>query len=158
MPIDNRKLIIRRLGEHAEEIESFTNGLTEGQLKERPAPGRWSLHEVAMHVVEVQDIFVERIARILVEDGPEIVPFEPDTARQEGLYLAEDLSRRMKEFYEQRKNLLGLAQTLTDEQWIREGNHPEVKHYTVEKCLEAMMRHEEHHLYQMFNLFFGTKN
>jgi uncharacterized damage-inducible protein DinB len=155
--MDTRKLIITRLAQHLDEIHGFTDGLAEDQLKERPAPGRWSLHEIAVHLMETQDIFVGRLTRMLVEEKPEIVPFRPDQARQEGLYLQENLPKKLVTFAEQRGTLLKLLQTLTDEQWKLEGAHPEIYHYTIEKCMEALMRHEEHHLYQMYNVFFGVK-
>ena len=155
--MDNRKLILERLAQHIDEIRGFTSGLSEGQLGERPAPTKWSLKEIAMHLVETQDVFIERVTRILTEGNPPIKPFTPDKARQEGLYLSANFEGRMKDFELQRRNLFVILQNASDAQWKREGVHPEVKHYTLEKCLEAMMRHEEHHLLQMFNVFFGVQ-
>ena len=149
-------LIVNRLVQHVEELHGFTDGLTDAQLKQRPAPEKWSLHELAMHLCETQDVFIERVARILVEDKPAIELYEPDKARQEGLYFTENLKQRISEFEMQRETFVSLLQTLSDKQWKQEGVHPEVNHYTVEKCTEALMRHEEHHLYQMYTVFFGA--
>ncbi len=158
MASNNREMIIRRLGDHTQELSSLTDGLTGEQLKQRPASGKWSLHELAMHIAEVQDVFVERLARMLVDEKPAIVPFHPDKAREEGSYLEQNAPQRLKDFNAQRKILLGLLRTLTDSQWNLEARHPEILHYSVEKCMESMMRHEEHHLYQMFNIFFDAKD
>ena len=153
--MDIRRTILERLKVHPAEIHSLTDGLSEEQLKERPAERKWSLHELTMHLCETQDVFVERAARMLTEERPQIVPYEPDEARQNGLYFTENLTKRMREFEVQRATLISLLQTLTDAQWKREGSHPEMKHYTIEKAMESFMRHEEHHLHQMFNVFFG---
>ncbi len=150
-----RRSILDRLIAHPDEIRSLSDGLTEELLKERPAEGKWSLHELALHLCETQDVFVERVARMLTEERPQIVPFEPDEARQNGLYFTENFTKRMKEFTVQRTTLVSLLQTLTDAQWKLEGRHPQMKHYTIEKAMESFMRHEEHHLHQMFNVFFG---
>lgn len=155
--MDNRALIIARLVQHVEELHGFLDGLTDEQQRERPAPDKWSLHEIAMHVCEMQEVFIERLARMLVEDRPVITPFEPDKARREGLYFTENLSKRMAEFAVRRETFVALLQSLSDKQWKLEGEHPQMMHYTVEKCMEALMRHEEHHLYQMYNVFFGAK-
>lgn len=157
MSLRNRSMIVRRLREHMEELAGLTEGLTPELLKERPGEGQWSLHEIAMHLAEVQDIFSERLARMLVEELPVIVPFEPDGDRREGAYLARSFPEGMKVFQGQRANLLTLLGSLTELQWNCEGRHPEIRHYTVEKCMESLMRHEEHHLYRMFNLFFGIR-
>lgn len=156
--MDNRKLILERLAQHVDEIRGFTVGLSDSQLSERPAPTTWSLKEITMHLIETQDIFIERVTRILTEENPPIQPFTPDKARQEGLYLSANFEGRMKDFEVQRGNLFAIVRDLSDAQWKREGVHPDAKHYTIEKCLEAMMRHEEHHLLQMFNVFFGIKD
>lgn len=156
--MDNRSLILERLAQHVDEIRGFTAGLAESQLGERPAPAKWSLKEIVMHLAEVQDIFIERVTRILTEENPPINPFVPDKARQEGLYLSANFEGRMKDFEAQRRNLFAIVRDISDVQWKREGDHPDVRHYTLEKCLEAMMRHEENHLLQMFNVFFGIKD
>ena len=145
--------LIQRLKAHPEEIRSFSDGLSEEQRKEHPAEGKWSLHELTMHLCEVQDVFIERIARMLTEEKPKITPYVPDEGRENGFHLTENFSKRLKEFEVQRTTLAALLETLTDEQWQLQGEHPEMKHYTIEIAVEGLMRHEEHHLYRMFNLF-----
>jgi hypothetical protein len=155
--MDLRRLIIGRLASHPGEIQTFTDGLDEDQLRERPLPGKWSIHEITMHLAEVQDIFMERVARMLTDSKPDITPFHPDEARNNGLYLEHNFSRRVKDFAQQRTALVSLLETLRNEQWLLEGRHPEIPLYSVEKCMEGLMRHEESHLYQMYNTFFGIR-
>ncbi len=155
MAEETRILIIDRLRSHLQELQSFSNGLTEEQLKERPATGSWSIHEIAMHLVELQDVYVEQMARMLVEKQPVIIPHV--CTHTNGSYLSLCFPEQIRSYMEQRKTLTSLLQSLDDKQWRREGNHPDVKNYTVEKCMESLMRHEEHHLYEMFNVFFGVK-
>jgi uncharacterized damage-inducible protein DinB len=149
--------IIERLKSHPEEIRSLTNGLTDDQRKQRPAEGRWSLHELTMHLCEVQDVLIERVARMLTEDKPAISPYKPSEAQEKGSHLTRNFDKRLKEFELQRTTLASLLETFTDEQWHLEGQHPEMKSYTIEKAMEALMRHEEHHLNQMFNVFYGME-
>lgn len=110
-----------------------------------------------MHLAETQDVFGERVARILSEDRPVILPYEADGAAREGAYLHRDFREGMETLRRQRENLLTLLGSLTDAQWDLEGEHPEIRHYSIERCMESLMRHEEHHLYTMFNLFFGIR-
>lgn len=152
---EHRRRIIRRLGEHLEEIGSFVRDVDPALLRRRPDPAKWSIHEQLMHLAEVQDVFTERIAQILMQDAPRIEPFVPDEARTRGSYLGRSLEEGLGALRSQREHLLTLLGTLDDTQWLREGEHPELRHYTVELCAEALMRHEEHHLYAVFIMFFG---
>jgi uncharacterized damage-inducible protein DinB len=153
--MDTHRILLQRLKSHADEIHNLTDGFTDEQRKKRPAKEKWSLHELTMHLCEVQDVFVDRIARMLTEDKPGIVPYKPDEARESGFHLTEDFVKRLKESEGRRTTLVALLDTLTDEQRQLEGQHPEAKRYTIEKAVEALVRHEEHHLYQMFTIASG---
>ena len=152
--MDLKSLIVNRLSDHLDELQSFLNGLPDEQLRERPGPDKWSIGESALHIIEVQDIYLQWVALMIVEDVPKL---ENGSVEKVSLdhYTVDDLPRRLKEFSEQRRNLLSLLSALTDQQWVREGIHPRINHYTIEKCMEGLMRHEEHHFYEMYNLFFG---
>ena len=155
--MNSPRTIVERLKSHPEEIRSLTDGRTDDQRKQRPAEGKWSLHELTMHLCEVQDVFIGRVARMLTEEKPGISPYKPGEAQEKGSHLTEDFDRRLKEFELQRVTLASLLETLTDEQWQLEGDHPEMKSYTMANAMEGLMRHEEHHLDQMFNIFYGTE-
>ena len=152
------RTILDRLKSHPVEIRRFTDGLTDEQLRKRPSEGKWSLHEITMHICDGQDVFVERVARMLTEDKPKFATFQPDEARQHGHHLTEDFKKRLKEFEVQRNTFASLLQTLNESQWKLGGIHPEMKKYTIEKAAESLMRHEESHLYQMCNVFFGIQD
>lgn len=153
MPAATRTLIIRRLREHLDELESFTHGLTEEQLKEHPRPAQRSLYEIALHLGRVQDAYIDRVAVMLMEKNPVLQNVLLDDAP----IRAEDGNSHVKlrSYIEQRKTLVALLGSLEDRQWKMEGKHPRVKNYTIEKCMEELMRYEECHLFEMFNVFFG---
>jgi len=144
---------MRRLREHLDELESFTHGLTEEQLKERPRPSQRSLYEIALHLGRMQDAYIDRVAVMLMEKNPVL-----ENVSVNGVPIhAEDGNSRIKlrSYIEQRKTLLALLGSLEDRQWKMEGTHPCVKNYTIEKCMEELMRREECQLFEMFSVFFG---
>lgn len=151
-PSDTRALIIRRLREHLGELESFTRGLTVEQLQKRPRPTQRSLYEIALHLARTQDIYLDRIALMLTEKNPTIDGVSGDGERDD------DEGKppvTVRSYVEQRKTLVALLGSLEDRQWKMEGKHQQVRHYTVEKCMEELMRHEECELFEMFKVFFG---
>lgn len=154
--LENRTLIIRRLRDHLDEIEGFVHGLTPQQLVEQPAPGHWSIHEIILHLAEMQAAFVDSIARMLVERKPVITP--PDcSTRDDGYYLQQSFAENYRGLKEQRLTLLYLLESLDEKQWELEGEFKGIRHYSVEKCMESLMRYEEKQLYNLFNVFFGIK-
>ncbi|MFN0157035.1 MAG: DinB family protein [Bacteroidota bacterium] len=152
----SRQFIISRLWAHVQEVRSYTDGLSPEQLKERPSVDQLSLHEIVMHLVGDQDMYIERVAHMLEEEHAELVPLNGASEVNES-YVALNFNEGIRSYVEQRKTLISLLKTLDDRQWRKEGKHPHAPNYTVEKCMESLMRHEEHHLYEMFNVFFGVK-
>jgi len=153
--MDLKTLIATRLNDHLDELRSFVDGLTEDQLKDRGPNGRLSLADITLHLAEVQEGFVAMLSQILQEDAPVLSPplLNNHCTRN---FTDADLKPRMKEFDGQRRSLVSLLNALDDHHWKREGAHPKIQHYTVEKCLEEMMRHEESHFYEMYQIFFGA--
>lgn len=154
---ENRQLILRRLAEHVGEIEGFIRGLNEAQLRERPSPDRCSIHELVLHLVERQDVFVERFAQMLEKDRPVIQHYQPEQKLRSGFYLGRSFTFQFRVFRDQRENLLALLRYLDNDQWLREGDHSTIRHYNVEKCMESLMRYEEHMLNEIFGIFFGVE-
>ena len=149
-----KNIVVGRLNDHIDELDSFIDGLAPAQLRARPDTDQKSIWEIALHIVDLQDISIGWLARMLVEDLPGLED-GPNENGPDNRYFDQDLFARLKEFREHRKNLISLLNALTDSQWKKEGIHPRIKHFTVEKCVEGLMRHEEHHLYHIYNLFFG---
>jgi len=152
-----RNLVVARLTDHLSEIKSFVDGLPGEQLVERPHPDQWSLFEITHHLADLQTAYIEMASRILIEDRPKLELVCPEN-HSDMEFPERELKSRLKEFDEQRKNLISLLAALTEKQWKREGQHPEILHFNIEKCMEELMRHEESHLYEMYRIFFGVRN
>jgi hypothetical protein len=153
--MDIRLLTVTRLNDHLDEIWSFIDGLSDDQLRNRPSSGSWSMWEIIRHLFEVQETHVVLLTQMLVEERPDAGPMCLDNHAGDR-HLGGDLRTGMKEFERQRHNLVSLLGALTAQHWQREANHPSVMHFTVEKCMEGLMRHEEYHLYELYRIFFGA--
>ena len=150
--MDLKSLIAARLNDHLDELRSFVDGLTEEQLSDRRSNGHRSLSDIVHHLADVQDAYIDIVAHILLQDLPTVVP----PPLENGVFPSEpNLSARLDEFTRHRRNLVSLLAALSDHHWRREGHHPVIPHYTLEKCLEEMMRHEESHFFEMYHIFFG---
>lgn len=153
--MDLKRLIATRLNDHLDELGSFVDGLTDQQLQDRGPNGQLSLADITLHLAEVQEGYLAMLSQILLEDLPPLAPVPLDkhcTANA----VQSDLRPRLKEFDNQRRSLVSLLNALADHHWRREGVHPTIPHYSLETCLEEMMRHEESHFYEMYQIFFGA--
>ena len=64
--IDNFELAGKRLREGIA-------GLSAEQLKERPGPGAWSIHELIIHLADSDAIAIDRMKRVIVEENPQLL-------------------------------------------------------------------------------------
>ena len=60
-------------------------------MKRRPQPGKWSAHEHACHLAEVQPLFFSRLDLMLSEPAPRITPYDPSKDMEEDALLKMDL-------------------------------------------------------------------
>src|SRR5687768_824422 len=67
-------------------------------LKQRPAPGEWSIHENACHLAEVHPLFFRRLDLLLAEDDPEIHSYDPGRDDPEDALLKLDLEDSLRRF------------------------------------------------------------
>jgi len=155
--MDLKNLIATRLNDHLDELRSFVDGLTSEQLSERLPDVSLSLEDIAHHLIDVQEHYVEVVSRILLEEHPRFDPSCLVSHTSENGF-DRSLVSRIRGFDEQRRSLVSLLNALSEDHWKMEGLHPDIPHYTLEKCMEELMRHEEFHFFEMYRIFFGVRN
>lgn len=155
--MDLKTLIATRLNDHLDELRSFVDGLTPEQLSERPHDSPLSLADVAFHLMDVQEEYIDVVSRILLGERPLFDPSSLEDHSPDGNGV-EHIRSRMKDFDNQRRSLVSLLVALSEDHWKMEGDHADIPHYTLEKCLEELMRHEEYHFFQMYRIFFGVRH
>jgi hypothetical protein len=121
-------------------------------LKRRPQPRKWSAHEHACHLAEVQPMFFERLELMLSETRPHIVAYNPDEAMEEGALLLVDLDEALERFTRDRARLVERLRQLSDEDWQREASHEEYDHYSVLIMFRHLALHDMLHAYRIEEL------
>ena len=116
-------------------------------LSARPADGKWSAHENLAHLGRVQEVFFERLHRILAEDRPALQRYraeeDPDWPAWAALPPPEALARLRR----RRAELVARVAALTPEQACRTGVHGRFGEMDVAAWIEFFLVHEAHHLY-----------
>lgn len=121
-------------------------------LKRRPQPRKWSAHEHACHLAEVQPMFFQRLELMLSETRPRIVAYNPDEAMEEGALLLVDLDEALERYNRDRERLVEQLKDLSEDDWLREALHEEYDHYSVLIMFRHVALHDMLHAYRIEEL------
>lgn len=124
----------------------------ESNLKRRPQPGRWSVHEHACHLAAVEPLFFERLNLMLSRPHPTVVPYDPSEADQAGALLELDLGTQLRRFTDERARLVQRLSSLSTDDWSRSADHPQYAPYSIAIMFRHVLMHDMLHAYRMEEL------
>jgi hypothetical protein len=79
--------------------------------------------EVVAHLADTEERALGRVRRILVEDDPELAPFDQETLAEQRHYLDLDLEEELARLEQLRRQHLDLLEGLDASGWERSGQH-----------------------------------
>ena len=95
MPTD----VLEILASTPDKIRRESSGLSARQMKERPAPAKWSAQLVLAHLLDVEENCWRLRAQAMVEqDNPFIVAFDQEARVAEMRYERQDARRTLARF------------------------------------------------------------
>ena len=115
----------------------------------RPAPGKWSVHEVIIHCADSETNAHMRIRYLVGEANPVIMGYDQDEWARAFNYHALPLEPALATIAAVRANTVPLLWSLTESDWKKTGTHSEVGAYGAEKWLETYAEHLEVHARQI---------
>lgn len=59
-------------------LRDAIEGLTEEEFRFKPAPDKWSFHQILIHVTDSEISSTSRLKKVLVEDEPTLISFNQD--------------------------------------------------------------------------------
>ncbi len=130
-------------------LSQFVEGIDSNLLKLRRLPNKWSVHEHACHIVDVQPMLIERIKRFKLENSPIFIPYLPTEDPDPNRLLEINLKEALGSFYGLRQEMLQEIEAIRSEDLLKEGSHPEYKKYTLEILLRHILLHDQFHMYRM---------
>jgi hypothetical protein len=133
-------------------IGALTRGLTPRQLTGRPAPGKWSLHEILLHLTETDMVMCCRARWIAFEDNPTLVPFDQEKWALGWAREKEPFPETLERFRLIRRSQVRLFRSATKTELRRSGYHPERGTVTLKVQLETVAGHDLNHLQQIERL------
>jgi hypothetical protein len=130
-------------------LEQLLHDASHEVLHWKPAPERWSIQEVLAHLAVIEQIYSQRVRRIIMEEDPPlanyIAPFENEvqqkTARQ---HLEHFIALRRAHVF---------LHTVPAAAARRTGRHYEMGSISVSQLLHELANHDLGHLRQLAELY-----
>lgn len=131
----------------------LTTGKSESELRRQPAPGKWSIAEIVIHLSEVEIVMGYRMRIILGANGTPIQAFDQDAwaVRYPGMPVEPALEM----FRVLRSANVALLHSLSPEQWEQFGMHAERGKETLRHISRMIAGHDVNHLTQIQALSSG---
>jgi hypothetical protein len=127
-------------------------------LKRRPTPTKWSAHEHACHLAQVDRLYSARLDQILTEAAAVITPYDPSRDEPDDeVFLRMDLEGALERYAEDRRVLVKRLRQLAPEVWTRTAEHDEYSHYSVFIMFRHVALHDLFHAYRIEELLLRRK-
>lgn len=144
-----RESLIRRYAEGAERLRGALAKVPEEARQWRPAPGRWSVHEIVCHCADSETNAALRIRFLMAEKDPLIVGYDQDEWAARFDYHAHPVAAAISAVEAVRANTVPLLRRLPDASWAKVGRHTESGTYSAEDWLRIYAEHLEKHSRQI---------
>lgn len=118
-------------------------------LTARLIPGKWTAREIVHHLADSETISGIRLRRLLLEDHPVIQGYDQDEYATRLRYNERDMAPALEALHATRASTAQLLESMSDEDWKREGSHTEQGRYTMEGWLEIYAAHGHDHANQI---------
>ena len=125
-------------------ITGMVQGLTEEQLLHRYAPGKWSIKEVMVHMVDTERIFSYRALRFARQDKTELPGFDQDQYVLPSKADSRDINSIIAEYTSLRTATIELFKSF-DEEALQQRGIASGLEVSVRALGYIILGHEVHH-------------
>jgi hypothetical protein len=146
---EQRESLIVEYEKGAVVLRTAWEGVPEDAEKWRPAPDKWSAHEVVIHCADSETYAATRLRLLLAEAEPLIVGYDQAAWAKVFNYHAQSTDRALRTVDAVRTSTLPVLRSLGDADWSKEGRHTESGPYNVCDWLKTYGAHLKDHARQI---------
>lgn len=145
LPADG--LILKHLWDNFVTVKELIYSLPEEKLYHRYAPGKWSIKETLVHIVDDERIFAYRALRFARNEQQNLIGFDQDSYVKYSDADNRDLDNIFEEYEAVRRSTIALFNGLPEESLMRLGHGTGTfNDATVRALAYHIAGHELHHL------------
>lgn len=132
-------------------LKATLAGVSKKVLMWRPAPGKWSIHEIVCHMRDAERLgYLHRYTEILAKDNPTFPDVDGDALALERQYRRLNLREVLRDWRAARKESLALLKRVAGGQWTRIGTHELAGPMSLETVLRRQaLGNDQAHLIQI---------
>ncbi len=131
-------------------IDGLIEGMSRDDLAWQPAPGRWSIDEVLMHLAHVEEIcFILRTRAMLNEENPPLAPYNVQDFTSADLGFNGDGLAALAHLRDLRRGILDLLEVQPATAGESTGLHRELGRITLAELLNEWAFHDLGHIRQI---------
>jgi hypothetical protein len=135
--------LLAALGETPARLRSLISGFDPALTSMPAADGGWSIAQQIAHLCAVEPPYHARLVRMVLENEPRLAAIGSTTGEYDPGTPASIL---VDAFAELRGSTIAFLQTLSPVTYSRPGIHVDLGPVTLRSQVEALARHDEHHL------------
>ncbi len=149
MPNPDRDLKLRSYCEAADELVSVLHEFPREMWHFKPAPERWSIHQVLVHLADAEVSAYFRCRMIVAEPGAAVSAWDQDRWASGLRYEEQNVEDALALFRLLRRMNYELLRTVPETAWSQSMQHPERGNVTLTQFLNTYERHTPKHIEQM---------
>lgn len=130
-------------------LEGVLTGITESESRFRPAPGKWTIREIARHLTDTEIVAGMRLRQMITEERPLMAPFDQDLWASGLGYDDCDPFDSAAKFRVFRDDMTAVLARLPEAAFARVGRHPERGAGTLLEWVQRFGIHVEKHAGQI---------
>ncbi len=147
--------LLKHLEDNFETTKKFIFSLPEEKLSYRYAPGKWTIREILVHIIDDERIYAYRAMCFARNEKTALPGFEQDDYIQNSNANERSIENIFREFEAVRKSTITLLDGLDDTALLREGTANGNK-ATVRALAYHIAGHELHHINVIRKLYTTT--
>jgi hypothetical protein len=128
------------------ELVRAYGGLNQSHLHAVPADGSWSLHQIAIHMMDSDLIGADRMKRIACMDNPLLCGYDETAFIKLPGQDQIDALAACEMFQKNRSMMAMILRALPDQAYTRTGIHTESGKVSLLQMLDKYIEHLRHHL------------
>jgi len=130
-------------------LEEALAGVTDEEAGFAPAPGKWTIREIARHLTDTEIVAGMRLRQIIAEDRPLMAVFDQDRWAANLGYARCDAFDSAAKFRVLRDDMSAILESLSPAAFERVGLHPERGAWTLLQWVSQFGIHVETHAGQI---------
>jgi hypothetical protein len=140
-------------GEAYEQIKMVLDDIPPQARTFKPSPEEWSIHEVIVHLADMEANAYVRLLKALAEPGGAIMPLDQEKWADRLFYHEQDLHTALELFRWLRIKTHALLLVVPAGSWNNTMNHPESGLLDIDKWLDNYEKHARVHIEQIKRVY-----